>query len=58
MVYIVMQFVESQPRFGGTYRLNLQGRRISRATFFYFGFLLGFFIIHEGGSDIFLRNVG
>jgi hypothetical protein len=58
MVYIVMQFIESQPRFGGTYRLSLQGRRISRIAFFYFDFLLGLFINHEDGSDVFLRNVG
>jgi hypothetical protein len=54
-------------RFGATYRLNLQGRKIRRAknqpkaelaTFYYAGFLLGLFFEPEDGSDMFLRKVG
>jgi hypothetical protein len=48
-------------RFGGTYRLHLQGRKISRAllaTCFHAGFLLCSFYDLEDGGDMFLRNVG
>jgi hypothetical protein len=48
-------------RFGGTYRLHLQGRRISSvvlSTSFDAGFLLGLFFDPEDGGDMFLRNVG
>jgi hypothetical protein len=44
-------------RFGGTYRLHLQGRRISRASF-HAGFLLGLVFDAEDGGDMILRNVG
>jgi hypothetical protein len=48
--------------FGGTYRLHLHGRKISRvrnhlATCFHNGFLLGLFLDHEDGGEMFLRNV-
>jgi hypothetical protein len=52
-------------RFGETYRLHIQGRRISRARnqrksrrFFHAGILLRLFFDPEDGGDIFLRNVG
>jgi hypothetical protein len=56
-------------RFGGTRRLYLQGRRISRARnqsesrwqaelFFHAGFLLGLFYDPEDGGDMFFRKVG
>jgi hypothetical protein len=55
-------------RFGGTYRLHLQGRisrarnqRESRAllgTCFHAGFLLGVYFNPEDGGKMFLRNVG
>jgi hypothetical protein len=48
-------------RFGGTYRLYLQGGIISRAllaTCFHSGILLGLFFVPENGGDMFLRNVG
>jgi hypothetical protein len=44
-------------RFGGTYRLNFQGQRISRAllaTCFHAGFLRGLFFDPEDGGDMFL----
>jgi hypothetical protein len=42
-------------RFGGTYRLHLQGQ----ATCFHAGFLLSlYFVDPEDGGDEFLRNVG
>jgi hypothetical protein len=59
--------------FGGTYRLHLQGRRISRgrnqpesrwqweallAKWFHAGFFLGLFFDLEDGGDMFLRNFG
>jgi hypothetical protein len=49
--------------FGGTYRLHLHGRSISRArnyvaTCFHAGFLIGLFFDREDGGDMFLRNVG
>jgi hypothetical protein len=46
-------------RFGGTYRLHLYGRRISRvllATNFHAGFSLRLFIDPEKGGEMFLRN--
>jgi hypothetical protein len=53
-------------RFEGTYRLHLQGRRISRArnqresflltTCFNAGFLLGLFFYPEDGGNMFLSN--
>jgi hypothetical protein len=56
-------------RFGGTYRLHLQGRKISRArneresralfaACFHAGFLLGLFFGPEDGGDMLFRNVG
>jgi hypothetical protein len=55
-------------RFGGTYCLHLQGRKISRArnqlesrlvTYCDAGFLLSLHIFDpEDGGDMFLRNVG
>jgi hypothetical protein len=53
--------LEANWYFGGTYRLHLQGWRISRAMFascFHGGFLLGLFSGSEHDGDIFLRNVG
>jgi hypothetical protein len=41
--------------FGGTYRFHLQG---VIATCFHPGILFGFLLDHEGGGDMFLRNVG
>jgi hypothetical protein len=41
-------------RFGGKYRLHLQGL----ATCFHAGFLLGLFFDPEDGGYLFLRNVG
>jgi hypothetical protein len=43
-------------RFGGTYRLRLQGRR--NATCLLAGFLLNLFFDPGNGDDMFLRNVG
>jgi hypothetical protein len=40
-------------RFGGTYRLCLQGQ-ISACTCFHTGFLLGLFFDAEDGGDMFL----
>jgi hypothetical protein len=54
-------------RFGGTYRLHFQGRRISQAwnsvkdllaTSFHPRFFLGLFFDPEDGGDIFLRKFG
>jgi hypothetical protein len=49
-------------RFGGIYRLHLQGRRISlknlHAKCFLAGLLLGLFFDPEDGNNMFLRNVG
>jgi hypothetical protein len=53
-------------RFGGTWRLHLQGRRISQArnqpallaTCFHAGVVLDLFFDLEDGGDIFIRNVG
>jgi hypothetical protein len=53
-------------RFGGTYHLYLQGRRIREARnsviagdkqSFHDGFLLGLFFDSDDGADIFLRKV-
>jgi hypothetical protein len=55
-------------RFGGTYRLHLQDRRISRARnqfasrallapCFHAGFLLGLLFDPEDGVDMFFRNI-
>jgi hypothetical protein len=47
-------------RFGGTYRLHLQGRKISQTllvTCFHAGFLPGLFFDPEDEGDMFLRNV-
>jgi hypothetical protein len=48
-------------RFGVTYRLHLQGRRISQTKhhchLFHAGFLLGLFFDSNDGGDKFLRNV-
>jgi hypothetical protein len=56
--------VKVNRRFGGTYRLHLQGRisraryqRILLASCFHAGVLLGLFDPEDGG-DMFLRNVG
>jgi hypothetical protein len=53
------------PHFGGTYRLHLQGPRISREETSvkggkqsHTGFLLGLFFVPEDGGDMFLRNIG
>jgi hypothetical protein len=46
--------------FGGTYRLHLQGRRISlplSVTLFHVGFLL-YLVFDPEDGDLFLRNVG
>jgi hypothetical protein len=46
-------------RFGGTYRLHLQGRRSKYACHLLIcWFLLNYFFYPEDGGDIFLRNVG
>jgi hypothetical protein len=46
-------------RFGGTYRLLLQGRRMRLlATCSHSGFLLCLFFDLEDGGNMFLRNVG
>jgi hypothetical protein len=53
-------------RFGGTYRLHLQGwinqdasvKTALLATCFHAGSLLGLFFYPEDGGDMFLRNVG
>jgi hypothetical protein len=48
-------------RFGRTYRLHLQGRKINRAlitTYFHAGFFLVSFFYPEDGGDMFLRNAG
>jgi hypothetical protein len=47
--------------FGGTYRLHLQGQKISEAdlaTSFHADFLLGLFFDHEDGGDMLFRNIG
>jgi hypothetical protein len=44
-------------RFGGTYRLHLQGESLL-ATFSHAGFLLDLFFDPKDGDDMFLRNVG
>jgi hypothetical protein len=47
-------------RFGGTYRLHLQGRKNKLrklVIYFHAGFLLNLFFFTEDGGDMFLRNV-
>jgi hypothetical protein len=44
-------------RFGGTYRLHLQGRRALLVTCFHAGFLLSLYVNPEDVGDMFLRNV-
>jgi hypothetical protein len=53
----VLTAVVVNRRFGGTYRLHLQGRISWPATCFHAGILLGLFD-PEDGRDVFLRNVG
>jgi hypothetical protein len=43
-------------RFGGTYRLSIQGRKALLATCFRAGFLLGLIFDSEDGGDMFITT--